>query len=107
MRAAAAHKVKDFCLALDKSVQEQVKTTFVEIFSIILYCNFVYIQGDHDPPSAVREGAGDRRQSACEVCSCLGEFIFLYWFGLDTNFTSCYDSGDHGSESNPRENKHN
>ena len=24
VRAAAAHKVKDFCLALDKSVQEQV-----------------------------------------------------------------------------------
>jgi hypothetical protein len=24
VRAAAAHKVKDFCLALDKSIQEQV-----------------------------------------------------------------------------------
>ena len=32
MRAAAAHKVKDFCLALDKSVQEQVLlSTFVKI----------------------------------------------------------------------------
>ena len=27
VRAAAAHKVKDFCLALDKSVQEQVIMT--------------------------------------------------------------------------------
>ena len=31
VRAAAAHKVKDFCLALDKSVQEQVEITFSKI----------------------------------------------------------------------------
>ena len=36
------------------------------------YLRFLML-GDHDPPSAVREGAGDRRQSACKICSCLGE----------------------------------
>ena len=72
MRAAAAHKVKDFCLAMDKSVQEQVS---IDNHFWCIYNDFL-LKGDHDPPSAVREGACDGRQSACQVCTCLGEFSF-------------------------------
>ena len=46
--------------------------------------------GDHDPPSAVREGAGDRCKSACQICSCLGEFI-LHWIALGELLFACVE----------------
>ena len=81
----------------------------------------LFWKGDHDPPSAVREGAGDRCQSACQVCSCLGEFwiehvirfyhVFCCFCVLASLINvimfTCYDSGDHGSESHPWKNQHN
>ena len=50
MRAAAAHKVKDFCLNLDKGVQEQVSVSAIQvnvinirkIFAMILFFVLIF-----------------------------------------------------------------
>ena len=109
MRAAAAHKVKDFCLALDKSVQEQVS---IDNHFWCIYNAFL-LKGDHDPPSAVRQRIGDRRKPTCEVSTCFRKFVmdltlvcYLYVWDRGRLLT-VEKPGDHGSESNPWENKHN
>ena len=73
MRAAAAHKVKDFCLNLDKGVQEQVSVSAIQVNVInirkhicnnIDICTNILPSGDHDPAAALRQGARHRRQPA-------------------------------------------
>ena len=73
VRAAAAHKVKDFCLNLDKGVQEQVSVSAVQenvinirknICNNINICTNILPTGDHDPAAALRQGARHRRQPA-------------------------------------------
>ena len=68
VRAAAAHKVKDFCLNLDKGVQEQVSVSAFNIRKNIRnninICTNILPTGDHDPAAALRQGARHRRQPA-------------------------------------------
>ena len=88
MRAAAAHKVKDFCLNLDKGVQEQVSAVYYICNNI---CNILnnLPSGDHDPAAALRQGARHRRQPARQGEGELRELlIYLIVLSLDDSKAS-------------------
>ena len=81
----------------------------------IVQFKILLISGDHDPPFAVRQRIGDRRKPTCEVSTCFRKFVmdltlvcYLYvWVWDRERLLTVEKPGDHGSESNPWENKHN